>query len=88
MRPKILYDLFAPVTSLPGVGPRVGGLLERLGVDHVVDLLWRLPTGIIDRSLSPTVADAPPGAIVTLAVTVDEHRPSASRRQPWRSTLR
>ena len=54
MRPSILDPLFAPATSLPGVGPKVGKLLDTLlgkgdGGARVVDLLFHLPTGTIDR---------------------------------------
>src|SRR5690606_33265101 len=47
MRPQILYSLYAPITSLPGVGPRVGPLLEKLTGPHVVDVCWHLPSSII-----------------------------------------
>ena len=50
MRPPILYPLFAPVTSLPGIGPRIGKLIEKLAGPILVDLLWHLPSGLVDRS--------------------------------------
>ena len=84
MRPDSLNPLFAPVTALRGVGPRLAKPLGRLVGAKVVDLLWHLPTGLIDRSLSPTVAAAPDGAIITVTVTIDEHRPPNHRRQPYR----
>lgn len=84
MRPQILFPLFAPITTLPGVGPRLASLVEKAAGDKVVDLLWHLPTGIIDRRFSPTVAEAPPGQIATLTVTVETHQPGATRRQPYR----
>ncbi len=84
MRPKELYGLFSPVTTLAGVGPRIAKLIERAAGPHVVDLLWHLPIGLIDRRFAPIVADAPPGSVVTLTVQVDEHHPSANKRQPYR----
>ncbi len=84
MRPQILFPLFTPVTALPGLGPRLAPLVEKAAGDKVVDLLWHLPTGIIDRRFSPSVADAPPGRIATLTVTVETHQPGATRRQPYR----
>ena len=36
-RPEILFSLFAPVTALAGVGPRIGKLIEKLAGAHVVD---------------------------------------------------
>jgi ATP-dependent DNA helicase RecG len=79
MRPSLLDPLFSPVTSLPGVGPKVGLLLDRVlglkpGEARVVDLLFHLPTGGIDRRLRPKIVDAPYGETVTLEVIVEEHR--------------
>ena len=84
MRPQSLFPLFAPLTALPGVGPRVGPLLEKLAGEHAVDLCWHLPTGIVDRRHAPHIADAEPGRIVTLTVVVERHLPGASRRHPYR----
>ncbi len=83
MRPEVLFPLFAPVTALGGVGPRIGKAIERIAGAQVVDLLWHLPSGIIDRRFAPKVAKAPAGAIVTLSVIVDRHRPGHGPR-PYR----
>jgi len=84
MRPQSLTPLFAQVTSLPGIGPRLGKLVERLTGSLVLDLLWHLPVGVIDRRNAPTVAKAQPGTVATLTVTVDEHIVSHNRRAPYR----
>ena len=91
MRPQILFPLFAPVHSLPGLGPRLGKLFEKaLGANaetggaKIVDLLWHLPTGLIDRRFTPKIAVAPEGAIVTLTVQVDAHQKPRNPRQPYR----
>ncbi|MBF0129056.1 MAG: ATP-dependent DNA helicase RecG [Alphaproteobacteria bacterium] len=84
MRPESLYPLFAPVTSLTGVGPRLAKLFEGLAGAHVVDLLWHLPSGLIDRRFTPRVAEAPAGVVATVTVGVDAHFPPASPRQPYR----
>src|SRR6185503_15273418 len=84
MRPQSLTPLFAQVTSLPGIGPRLGKLVERLTGALVLDLLWHLPVGVIDRRNAPTVATAQAGTVATLTVTVDEHIVSHNRRAPYR----
>ena len=84
MRPELLNPLFAPVTSLKGVGPRIGKLIEKLAGDKVVDLCWHLPSGLTDRRFRPKVAEAPDNVIATMTVTVDEHHPSPNRRVPYR----
>src|SRR6476646_5105222 len=83
MRPALLNPLFAPVTSLAGVGPKQDKLFRYLlGRDQtprMVDLLLHLPASVIDRRARPKVRDAVPGTVVTLEVTVDRHRPTPGR---------
>ncbi|HEV2301842.1 MAG TPA: ATP-dependent DNA helicase RecG [Stellaceae bacterium] len=83
MRPAILDRLFAPVSALPGVGPQLARLFERVAGPLVVDLLWHLPTGIIDRRASPTIAALEPDRIATLRVRIEAHEPGFGRR-PYR----
>ena len=87
MRPSPLAPLFAPARSLKGVGPRIEGLLNKLVAPRhqsaharVIDLLWHLPQGVIDRALTPRIADARIGELATLEVTVTEHRRGGPRR--------
>ena len=82
MRPPSLDPLFASAQTLPGIGPRLIQLLKKAvrlppGVNdpRVLDLLWHLPTGVIDRRAEPTVAGAVPGTIATFAVRILKHRP-------------
>jgi ATP-dependent DNA helicase RecG len=83
MRPLLLNPLFAPVTSLAGVGPKQDKLLRYLlGRDEtprLVDLSLHLPASVIDRRARPKIRDAVPGNVVTLEVTVDRHRPPPPR---------
>jgi ATP-dependent DNA helicase RecG len=83
MRPQLLNPLFAPITSLAGVGPKQDKLfrylLSRDETPRIVDLLLHLPASVIDRRARPKVRDAVPGTVVTLEVTVDRHRPTPPR---------
>jgi ATP-dependent DNA helicase RecG len=83
VRPAILDPLFAPVTALPGIGPQLGRLLERAAGPLVVDLLWHLPSGIVDRRASPPLSALEPDRIVTVRVRVEAHEPGTGRR-PYR----
>ncbi len=85
MRPPILNPLFATVSALPGIGPKLEKLLQRLlGRDseppRLIDLLFHLPTGFVDRRQQPKLGDVKPDTIVTVAVTVDRHRPPPPNR--------
>src|SRR5215207_3369377 len=90
LRPSILDPLFAPANTLPGVGPKIAPLLDRLLGEpgkptRVMDLLFHVPTSGISREMKGSVADAPIGEPVTLSVTVVAHRPPPpGRRAPYR----
>ena len=93
MRPSLLDPLFSPITSLTGVGPKVATLVERvLPADlgdraaRAGDLLFVLPNSVIDRRSRPGIANAAPGAVVTLDLTVDRHQPPprGNRSAPYR----
>ncbi len=84
MRPEILNPLFAPVTAIKGVGQRFARLVEKAAGPLVVDLVWHIPTGLIDRRYAPALRDAVPGEIATLRVVVEQHLPPANPRHPYR----
>jgi len=93
MRPSELSPLFASAEVLKGVGPHVMTLLRKAlalppGVTQprVIDLLWHLPAGVIDRRAEPTVAAAIPGTIATLKVRVLKHRgpPRSNTKAPYK----
>ena len=93
MRPEIFNPLFASAESLTGIGPRLVVLLRKAlrlppGVTEprVIDLLWHLPTGVVDRRAEPTVAGAVPGTIATLLVRVLKHRapPRGNAKAPYK----
>jgi ATP-dependent DNA helicase RecG len=84
MRPEVLFPVFAPVTSISGVGLRMGKLIEKVAGEKVIDLCWHLPTGLIDRRFSPKVAEAPVGSVVTLTLRIDRHEKPGNQRSPYR----
>ncbi len=81
MRPALLDPLFASVSSLPGVGPKLAELLARLlGREdaedaRVLDLLFHAPSSIVDRRNQPGIVLAPEGVIVTITGRIDRHQP-------------
>jgi ATP-dependent DNA helicase RecG len=85
MRPPVLNPLFASLKTLPGIGPKLEKLFGRLiGRDgeppRVIDLLLHLPTGFVDRRHQPKLSEVIPDTVVTVAVTVDRHRPPPPHR--------
>jgi ATP-dependent DNA helicase RecG len=84
VRPEVLNPLFAEVETLPGVGPQVAKLLKRLDVTRVVDLLYHLPTGVIERIRAPAASAALLGRNVILELKPVQIRESRSGRGPMR----
>src|SRR5258708_12984951 len=86
MRCGLLNPLFAPVTTLSGVGPKQDKLLRYLlsrdETPRLVDLLLHLPASVIDRRARPKIRDAVQGTMVTLEVTLDRHRPPPPPNSP------
>ena len=85
MRPAVLNPLFASLSSLPGIGPKVEKLYARLlnrdnGPLRLIDLLFHLPTSFVDRRNQPKLSEVTPDTVVTVAVTIDKHRPSPPHR--------
>src|SRR5690606_25025889 len=83
MRPEILFPLFAPVTSLKGVGTRVAPLLEKLAGPVVRDVLFLAPHSLIRRTRS-TVAGAVSGEVQTFEVTIEAYQRPRTASQPWK----
>ncbi len=90
MRPSILTPLFASVTSLKGVGDKINKLLVKLfGKDEprLIDILFHIPTSVIDRRFRCTISQLPVQGIATLEVTVGQHHaPPRGSKQPYRIT--
>jgi ATP-dependent DNA helicase RecG len=95
MRPATLNPLFAGAASLKGIGSKLDRLLaDFLRPSHasaadttrILDLLFHLPSGIVDRRFRPHIADLPREGVVTIEVTVGRHRPPPpqNRRVPYR----
>ena len=84
MRPELLFPIYTTVRSLPGVGPRLSMMIEKLVGPNLVDLCFHLPNGFVDRRYSPSIIDAVPGSIATIRVEVLEHNPPKIRRLPYR----
>jgi len=69
---------------MKGVGPQVGKTLKRLDLTRVVDVLYHLPTGSIERIQTPAANSALLGRNVILELTPFETRESRSGRGPMR----
>jgi len=86
-----IEPLLKPLRSLRGIGPKGEELLNRLLAKpltepRIVDLLWHLPVGYLDRSPLASIEAATPGSIATLTVTPVKHSmpPKSASRAPFK----
>lgn len=98
MRPEILNRYFASASTLKGIGAKVEKTLaalvrpqsgEAATTDlpaRLVDLLFHLPVGVIDRRNRPTIANLPQSGIITIEAQVGRHKPPPrhNKRVPYR----
>src|SRR3954454_8330719 len=83
MRPRLLDPLFASLTSLSGIGPKLAKLFARLldrDPPRVIDVLLHLPSGTIDRRARPKLSDVQLDTIATVVVNIDRHKPPPPNR--------
>ena len=83
MRPEILFPLFAPISSLKGVGPKIEPLATKLAGPLVRDLAFLGPQSLVHRPLS-TAAEAREGETQTFVVTIDSHMAPDRPDRPYR----
>ena len=79
MRPELLNPIFAEVTALKGIGPQLARPLERLGLEKLVDVLFHLPVGYVDRLKIDELDPAYAGRVVTITLTPEDYRASGGR---------
>jgi ATP-dependent DNA helicase RecG len=95
MRPAILNPLFASATAIKGIGDKLDKVLAALlrpaqaqpgKTTRIVDLLFHLPSGVVDRRFRPRIAELPRHGIVTVRVMVGRHAPPPpfNKRVPYK----
>ncbi len=84
MRPDILNPLFAEVEALKGIGPALARPLDRLGIARVLDLLFHLPSGWVDRLPREELLHGDVGRTIAITLTPTDYRTSSSPRAPTR----
>ncbi len=67
MRDESLFPLFQPLDALPGIGPKLKPVFERLvDGEHVWDLLLHLPDRWIDRRVRDSFEELETGEVATV----------------------
>ena len=84
MRPSILYPLFAPISTIKGIGDKYAKLIHKLCGEKIMDILFHLPFNVIDRTFSSPLNQAIDNKIWTGIVTITEHQPPQTKKHPYR----
>jgi ATP-dependent DNA helicase RecG len=92
MRPTLLDPIFAPVSTLPRIGPKLNQLFAKLiargdGQEaRIVDLILMPPFRVMDRGSQIKVEWVQEGTDATVTVTVDRYQwaPEGKSRLPQR----
>lgn len=81
-RPELLWPLFGELRGIKGIGPKTAQALDQAGLSRPRDLVFTLPQGGVDRRLRASIREAVLPATVTVAVTVERHRPPPAKGRP------
>lgn len=87
-RPAALFPLFASLSSLDGIGPKIASAFEGLGVTRPKDLLTLLPHGGIDRARKESLRGLPLPITATVEVEVGAHYPPRRKGGAYRIMVR
>ncbi|MDC7674845.1 ATP-dependent DNA helicase RecG [Asticcacaulis machinosus] len=72
MRPEILFPYYTSLSALKGVGPKIAPLLIKHVGPTVRDLVFTVPSGVIERPVT-TLASAISGLTQTVLVTISAY---------------
>ncbi len=74
MRPQLLNPLFAEITALKGIGPQLAKPLEKLGLRRVIDVLFHVPTHMIERQRVDGLKMSDVGRSIIVELTPVDYR--------------
>ena len=84
MRPEKINSIFSSITILPGIGPKIESLFNRMGIYKILHLLWHIPYNVIKRQKHLNINEAEMNSLVTVKVEILKHQPSRFKRQPYK----
>ena len=86
-RPEALFQLFASLETLEGIGPKTAQHFAGLGVTAPRDLIFTLPHAVINRQPRDTIDGLEMPAVATVAIEVIAHRPARTKGAAYRVTV-
>ncbi|MDA1284183.1 MAG: ATP-dependent DNA helicase RecG [Proteobacteria bacterium] len=83
MEINIFQNLYQNVEMLKGIGEKKKNSFINLGIQQCLDILFVVPSKIIDRTQDINLAKLEKGQIITTIVKVVKHRPPFNSRLPY-----
>ena len=84
MRSEKINSIYSPIINLPGIGPKIENLFNKIGIYRTVHFLWHIPYNVIKRHKHLNIHEAEINSLVTLKIKVLKHNPSRFKRQPYK----
>ena len=84
MRPEKINSIYSSITTLPGIGPKIEILFNRMGIYKKLHFLWHIPYNVIKREKHNNIHDAKVNSLISIKIKILEHKPSRFKRQPYR----
>ena len=84
MRPDKINSIFSPITVLPGIGPKIENLFNRMGIYKILHLLWHIPYNVIKGQKHSNIHEAEINSLITLKIKILKHQPSRYKKQPYK----
>ena len=77
------YDyLLSDITTIKGIGTKIGKLFQKKNINTIFDLLWNLPRDFVDRSNVYPINELQVGKIQTVTVLVKKYNFPRIRNLP------
>ena len=84
MRPEKINSIYSTIATLPGIGPKIENLFNKMGIYRKLHFLWHIPHNIIKREKHNNIEDAKIGSLISIKIKILGHKPSKFKRQPYR----
>ena len=84
MRSEEINPLFATISSISGIGPKIEQLFKKLLGNKLINLLLHIPYNVIKRKNLENLLEAPLKTNITIKVKIIKHSPSVFKRQPYK----
>ena len=84
MRPEKINSIYSSIATLPGIGPKIENLFNKMGIYRKLHFLWHIPYNVIKREKHKNIQDANINSLISIKVKIIEHKPSKFKRQPYR----